>query len=379
MIDTVIMTIKWRRFQIQDYSKFNTTKMEVLNTKGFRKWINNPTPQDKREGIYKPRLTLIKRGADISLKIEFSIPKLIFGNNLDELEADDFKLVVKTLNQKLEDMGVWTTERFIREAEISAFHPSKNIVLTGGYTSSFAIKELAKINLNRKLDFSDTKFRNDGSALQYYSVSHSFVIYDKISDLKQPKARAVDKEQTIQQLSLFSEIKNLKKHTEIIRLEVRLSKKRKMNTVLEKNGYSKNPLFENIFNKKLCQKLVKHYWDTMIADKNIFIFDMLSNPLRVLHRTIKNDRKVKPKQAIYLTGLEILCKDIGIRELRQTIEIISKPKTWYNLSKDISKINSYKKVLEPHGFIRNIEESIKEFEAFKLSIHNTCYVKHCKV
>ncbi len=107
----------------------------------------------------------------------------------------------------------------------------------------------------------------------------------------------------------------------------------------------------------------------MIADKNIFIFDMLSNPLRILQRTIKNNRKIKPKQVIYLTGLEILCKDKGIRELRQTIEIISKPKTWYNLSKDISKINSYKKDLEPHGFIRNIEEGIEEFEAFKLSTH----------
>ncbi len=369
MIDTVIMTMKWHRFQIQDYSKFHTTKNELLTVRGFRKFINNPTAQDKREGIYKPRLTLIKRGADISLKIEFSIPKLIFGNNLDELEENDFKLVAKTLNQKLESMGVWTTEKFIKEAEISAFHPSKNIILTDGYTSSFAIKELAKINLNRKLDFSDTKFRNNGSALQYYSVSHSFVIYDKISDLKQPKARAIDKEQTIQQLSLFSEIKDFKKHTEILRLEVRLSKKRKMNSVLEKNGYSKNPLFEHIFNKELCQKLVKYYWDTMIADKNIFIFDMLSNPLRILHRTIKNDRKIKPKQAIYLTGLEILCKDKGIRELRQTIEIISKPKTWYNLNKDISKINSYKMDLEPHGFIRNIEESIKEFKAFKLSAH----------
>ena len=94
----------------------------------------------------------------------------------------------------------------------------------------------------------------------------------------------------------------------------------------------------------MCQKIVQHYWQAMIADKNIFIFDMLSNPLRILQRTIKNDRKIKPKQAIYLTGLEILCKDKGVRELRQTIEIICKRNAWYSLSRDIAKINDYKKI-----------------------------------
>lgn len=369
MIDTAIITLPQNRFIVQDYSRFGTTKAEFLAVRGFRKYFNNPTAEQKRDGIYLPRLTLFKRGLTISLKIEFSIPKLLFGNNLDEVSDEDKEKVIKVLLQKIAEMKVMTTEKFIKEAEVSAFHPSKNIVLTNGYTASFAIKELAKINLNRKLDFSDTKFRNDGTSLQYYSASHSFVIYDKVSDLKQPKARAIDKEQTIQQLSLFNEIKDFKKHIEILRIEVRLSKKRKMNSVLEALGYNKNPSFETIIEKEMCQKIVQHYWQAMIADKNIFIFDMLSNPLRILQRTIKNDRKIKPKQAIYLTGLEILCKDKGVRELRQTIEIICKRNAWYSLSRDIAKINDYKKDLEPHGFVKDIEGTIKKFDAFRLSTH----------
>jgi len=367
MIDTVIIILPQNRFIVQDYSRFGTTKSEFLAVKGFRKYFNNPTAEQKREGIYMPRLTLFKRGLTISLKIEFSIPKLLFGNNLDEVSDEHFYHIIKILHQKLTDMKVMTTEKFIKEAEVSAFHPSKNIVLTNGYTASFAIKELAKINLNRKLDFSDTKFRNDGSALQYYSVSHSLVFYDKIMDLKQPKTRAIDKEQTLQQLSLFDEIKDFKKHIEILRIEVRLSKKRKMNSVLKTLGYSENPTFETIFEKKMCQQIVQHYWQEMIAGKNIFIFDMLSNPLRILQRAIKNDRKLKPKQAVYLTGLEILCKDRGVRELRQTIEIIATRNAWYNLSRDIARINDYKKDLEPHGFVKDIENAIEKFDAFRLS------------
>jgi len=369
MIDTAIITLPQNRFIVQDYSRFGTTKAEFLAVRGFRKYFNNPTAQQKRDGTYLPRLTLFKRGLTINLKIEFSIPKLLFGNNLDEVSDEDKDKIIKTLLQKITDMEVMTTEKFIKEAEVSAFHPSKNILLTNGYTASFAIKELAKINLNRKLDFSDTKFRNDGTLLQYYSVLHSFVIYDKMSDLKKPKTRAVDKDQPIHQLSLLAEIKDFEKHIEILRLEVRLSKKRKMNAVLKTVGYPENPSFEKIINEEMWKKVIKYYWDTMIADKNIFIFDILSNPLRILQRAIKNNRGIKPKQAIYLTGLEILCKDKGIRELRQTIEIISKTKAWYNISNDIVKINSYKKDLEPHGFIKDIEGSINKFNAFRLSTY----------
>ena len=142
-----------------------------------------------------------------------------------------------------------------------------------------------------------------------------------------------------------------------------------MNSVLKTLGYGENPTFETIFEKKMCQQIVRHYWQTMITDKNIFIFDMLSNPLRILQRAIKNNRKLKPKQAIYLTGLEILCKDKGVRELRQTVEIIASRNAWYNLSRDIIKINDYKKDLEPHGFVKDIEDAIKKFDAFRLSTH----------
>ena len=92
MLDTVILQLDYKNYSIQKYDYFNTTKEQVDATKTpFRKWVNNPTSKDKKEGIYKPRLTLIKRGIRFILKIEFSVPKLIFGNNIDELEDNDFE------------------------------------------------------------------------------------------------------------------------------------------------------------------------------------------------------------------------------------------------------------------------------------------------
>ena len=139
-----------------------------------------------------------------------------------------------------------------------------------------------------------------------------------------------------------------------------------MNLVLQKLGYQENPQFKDIFKKDLCQKIVKSYWDVMIADKGIFLFDTMSNPLRILQRAIKNNQRIRPKQAIYITGLEILCKDKGIRELRQTIDLIAKSKTWNRITKDIAKINAYDKDLNPHGFVKNIEKSLGTFESFRI-------------
>lgn len=366
MIDTVILEIKGRRFIVRDYSKFKTTKESFENTRGFVKHINNPTKQDKESGIYKPRLTLIKRGQEHILKAEFSVPKLLFGENVSELKETDFEKVVETLVLRLEEMGVMTTKNFIKEAGISSFHPSKNIALKNGYTSSFALTELSKIKLNGKMDFTETKFRNDGSALQYYSVSHSLVIYDKKYDLKLPQARAIDKDQSPNQLSLFEKLNKTKENAQILRLEVRLSKKKKMNSVLENLGHPSNPTFQNIFKEELCQKIIKDYWRTMIANENFFVFDIIKSPLRMMQRAIKNNRKQKAKQIIYLTGLEVLCKEKGVRELKKNVALISKPCSWRNISKDIAKINGYNKELEPHGFIRDIEQQIEDFKPYKI-------------
>jgi len=70
----------------------------------------NPTPNELKQGIYKPRLTITKRinrerNFEIPLKIEFSIPKLLYGNNFDEVTDADFPAVIQKLKTVLKDMG----------------------------------------------------------------------------------------------------------------------------------------------------------------------------------------------------------------------------------------------------------------------------------
>jgi len=80
-----------------------------------------------------PRLTMFKRpsrsGPVYQLAIEFSAPKLLFGNNFDELEDADFEALLNILQERLLEL---TGHRFFRRqlamAEVGSWHPSKNIV-----------------------------------------------------------------------------------------------------------------------------------------------------------------------------------------------------------------------------------------------------------
>ena len=259
MIDTIILTVPWQDYQILDHNQFNPPTHRVHEAGNMQtKHMNNALPSERKEGVYKPRLTIRRRydagSVSIPLKIEFSVPKLLFGNNVDELAESDFETAIRRLQQVLLTMSIRTTADALRRAGVSALHVAKNVPLSSGYTASYVIKELSKVNLTRKLDLSQTDFRNEGKSLQYYAASHFFVLYDKISDLNQSKGRAIDKEQLPQQFSLFEELRE--ERLELLRMEVRLSNRIKLKSVLAAVDYGDQPTFASVFKRDLssCKK-----------------------------------------------------------------------------------------------------------------------------
>jgi len=368
MIDTIIIQIPIEYPAIIDHGKFTPSTRGIIdNPASFFKYTNNPKKADRESGVYKPKLTIIKRGKKIYLKAEFSVPKLLFGNNLEEAEESDFDEAVSKLRKAIEQMGVrlWTHE--IEKAEVLSFHPSKNIPLSKGYTSSFAIRELSKINLNYKLDLERVSFRNDGEALQLYSNRHSLVLYDKINDLNKPAKRAIDKDRAKQQIDLFKYIKREKRSLEVLRIEVRLSYKDKMKEILERVGFTDSPLFKNIFKKDLCQKIVKLYWEEFFG-KNLFLFSVNNNPQMILQKILMRYPKTNIRTAVMLTGLNVLCKDEeGIRGFRSIAKNYKPKFNWIMLSNYLRKFKDEIFTKPTHGFMQDIKENLDKFETFRLN------------
>ena len=140
MIDTVSLTIPEENFYIMNHERFTPCTENIYKPPYIRitgnspfKSVNNATQDMKTKFGYLPRVTLFKAlrrgGFQIFLKIEFSIPKLVYCNNFDEVEEADFNDICIKLKDLLFEMGVIIRDiEYITNATVSTLHYSKNIM-----------------------------------------------------------------------------------------------------------------------------------------------------------------------------------------------------------------------------------------------------------
>jgi hypothetical protein len=133
MLDTIALTLDQMQFEILEMDRFSPSARGLfqppyyaLGGRGNFSCYQNPTKTEIANGTYKPRLTLTKRmvqgGYSITLRVEFSAPKLLLGNNFDELESHDFGKVLYKLHGRLKEMGVRVAADVLRYARVSAIH-----------------------------------------------------------------------------------------------------------------------------------------------------------------------------------------------------------------------------------------------------------------
>lgn len=368
MIDTICLLIPKDKLLFLDESNGPAWNLQS-NTEEYDKFVRNPTKLQKENGNYYPRLTGYKRKYrdERNVKIEFSIPKIIYNNNLDEVEEKQFDEIVNALKNRLREMGVVATENAIKKSQVSSIHYSKNIILEDGYTVNQVISELNKIDLRKTFDFAKARFINDGQSLYLHTTSHEFTIYDKLADMRKDKKRAIDKDQTMIQRTLFNQIDKKKILGEVLRFEVRLGKKVKMDSLLEKLGYSKNMNFEQVFKQEISQKVVTHYWETLITERNLGLFTIQTTDKDLLRSIYRAMPKIKPNRAIYLTGLLTLAKDgNGMRELRSIIEKKSNNRTWFRIAKDVRELSSSLPSNLVRGWVKQIDTALLNYKPIRI-------------
>lgn len=373
MIDTVVLTLKQNMFTIFERDKFTPSASEIYNAsyqrggRAFRKCIQNPTPRELKSGIYKPRLTLTRRvnregNYEITLRVEFSIPKLIHGNNFDELTDEDFPKAIQKLKMVLRDMGVYVLEQHLINAPVSSVHFSKNIILTDYTTPYTYLRQLIKLNINKRLDTNRTDFRNEGHSFKYRANSFEVVFYDKIKDLEQAKGsekRAEEKDNALQ-LDLFDAIKQ-RDPLEVLRMEIRLNKRYKINQILRKIDKTVEPTFVNIFSKDTAQKVLLYYLNEIEEAYPPLLIYQYDSPKKFFERLLIANPKLKPTQALEMTGFRSLLDEIGVREYRQMIKRHG-DYYWYSLNKKMKKLNKADEV----SVFSVLREELTEFKPLKL-------------
>lgn len=365
MIDTVVLTLNQGMFVVQERDRFTPSASGLysedvgyyrLGGRANMKCTQNPTPYELKIGKYKPRLTLTKRynerGFEITLKIEFSVPKLLFGNNFDELSESDFPLVIQKLRLALRSMGVDAHDVNLINAPVSAIHFGKNIPLTDYSIPRSYIAQLAKANYNKSFDMSQTDYFNGGTGMKAHSNSSEIAFYDKLDDLRKAKTsekRAYEKDYGIQN-GLFDNV-NLKKPFEVLRMEIRLGKRQKIRQVLSSLGLTHEPTFKNLFSLALCQKVLLHYLSEIERNYPLIIYYDFSDPVHLFSSLLRNNPNMSLSRALKYTALGLLIKQSGVTGLRAMTCMFGN-RAWYEINKDMKQLKNMSEGKSIFGLLR---------------------------
>lgn len=352
MIDTVVLTLSQNMFTILDHEKFTpSTKGLYDATSGYYrmggranvKCYQNPTSKELKQGIYKPRLTVTKRfnrerNFEITMKIEFSAPKLIFGNNFDELTDANFTEIIGKLKTVLKEMGVFVFESKLEKAPVSSIHFSKNIPLTDFTTPYTYLEQLAKVNINQRLDTNQTDYRNEGHSFKYRANSFEIAFYDKLKDLRQAKTsekRAEESDNQIQ-LNLF-DLLSQNKPFEVLRMEVRLNKRQKIKQILKKIGINTEVIFTNLFSQEMSKLVLSHYLEEIEKNYPPLLAYQYETPKSLFTSLLTANPKITLSTALKMMGLRVLLNEVGVREFRQVTKRYGNY-NWYSLNKEMKKL-----------------------------------------
>lgn len=121
MIDTIILSIPKDEVTALDKTSDGVLGWDLhARAQAYAKYVRNPSSKDKASGLYFPRLTGYRRRNSptswtASIKIEFSAPKLIHGNNVEELANSDFDRIVSALANRLYRMGLVVTQDALKK------------------------------------------------------------------------------------------------------------------------------------------------------------------------------------------------------------------------------------------------------------------------
>lgn len=377
MIDTVVLVFDRSEFSIREsaYDSFTPSARGFLKRPfylmggGFMKCVLNPTKEDEKRGEYMPRLTLYKAvrsgGYSIFLHIEFSVPKILFNNNFDELTDGNFEEVCSKLSKKLFNLGITIFPHKIQEAQVKAIHYGKNIVLDDYTTASSVITQISKVNVPKTKNIANKTFDNDGEAIYFFTSQKGFIAYDKIRELEKAKrtSKSLKENDYYCQLSLLDD-KRLKHPFEMLRIESRYLNKKSIRSVMDQCSIHlpDNPTFKDYFSVDIARNILLFEFEEI---KNRYLGFDKSKAKTIEDFAVdlrKQNPDITPTLLYKAIVFKALTNETGSRDIRNILGVTSSQ--WSRLTKDLSSLEFRK--LSNDG-LDTVYDQLNSFSTVRLS------------
>jgi hypothetical protein len=338
-MDTVVMKIQGpRKFRVANISWFSPE----LNRRDFR----DLSPTEKQstrlylrsfrfappyQDAYLPKIevfeTLNEDRDEIfyTLQATFSVPKLLYGNSVQEVSENDLGGVVSAFRKTLSQAGIDIESRSIANARVSQAHFCKNVLLPQNIRMQEVLAELKRTDVSKAVDITETEFKHGGQVLHIYSQSVERVFYDKVLDATRPKGKRKDKGRMEKEREVLDRYGL--QHREIFRYEYRLKKnqtlKRDVNAALNR-PYQTPILLKDLFEPQVCKTIVLKSWRDLIQRPEnqlalLGTIDDLTLLLHIIDGARKQGAAHSMNRALISYGLTRAIRDHGVKEVRRAV------------------------------------------------------------
>lgn len=319
MIDKVKLTY-WDRtaYKITDPGRFSSP----IHSIGSHWHIYN-SDRTKKATTYYPFVVLKRyptKGSSYIqqvLEIDVSLPKILFGNNLYELQNKDWNDVCKALSNKLAQMGITITPTDIGSGTVKYVEYGKNL-FTGRIPVSYILEELHRAQpLSGYMDVQQVSYRNGGEGLHFYCNSYEVVFYDKPLEIRP----ALNLPYCNIPARLKKELFN-KKHN-ILRMEVRFLDRSVLLDFLKNNNFAnKSGTLQDIYSERLSKCALTHYWQRLsqsARQNSPFVFSPAFE-LWKIHQGA--GKQLSTQQSLAKLGARHLLREHGYKGARNALKRI---------------------------------------------------------
>lgn len=372
MIDTVILRIDRSDFDILPlaYPHFSQKIYPILDREirigRFTKTSYNLSEELKQSGLYFPKFFLMKGrrsgGFAIFAHIEFSAPKLLFGNNFEELTGNELPQICETLSARLKMMGIIIKTSVLKTGIVATIHYGKNILFTDYTTASQVIGDLAKCDITIRKQWDKRDYINGGEALYLQTQTSGLVVYDKVQELKATRYKNGRFEEDNQcQFHLLDKIQQ-NSPFEVVRIEFRLK-----NRVTIRDTFQKYNLdfcegrFCDVFSLETARTLLLETFSPFLANQNILI--SFNGSLEKLAIELKRGSpSLSPKDILAIIGQKALLEEVSFRDIRNIIGATSGQ--WSRIKQVTNKARTD---IRTRGSIDIIRRELEEFRPIKMA------------
>lgn len=377
-IDTIVLNFYPHEFAILRPGDFtpNTNRIMATETRdmGKGKYMSatrNPTKQETAQTGYLPYLTFYKGirtgGVTTGLRVQLSVPKLIYGNNLDELVEADLDQVYELLFERLKFYGVHFFKGIdtVINAKVATIHFAKNFPLSKYMTAHEAVTEIQKCDVTSWRDVSQSDYINNGHGFKTRSKYYELAFYDKIAEYNKGNRNQPVFDKDLQlQMDLFGSDKIMQPF-EVLRMEARLNNPRTIKSTLQKAGFEGTEVtFASLCKKDVSQAVLKQQLAELysrypkISDAKAFDLHALFSELFVQNP----DRNITT--LLSAVGLRALNQEHGTRRLKDIVGPRGSPA----LLRQANKINNelaYR--FEQPEVFQLLNEQLERFEPVKVT------------